>query len=44
MAPLTGNELMSIKGGLSKLFWGGIGIGIAFIASIIYGYLHPNKC
>ncbi len=36
-------ELKNINGGSSAV-WGILAIGITFIASIIYGYIHPNKC
>lgn len=41
---LTNNELMAITGGLSKTIIGGILTWIVFVASVIYGYIHPNKC
>lgn len=44
MKTLTNNELSSINGGFSKLFWAGLGIGFVFLASVIYGYIKPNKC
>lgn len=40
---LTDLELNQISGGISAA-WGFLAAGLAFIASIIYGYIHPNKC
>lgn len=45
MNTLNTNELLNITGGgISKWLLTGIGAGIVFIASIIYGFVHPNKC
>ncbi len=44
MKNLSDNELLSINGGFAKTIWGGIIIGVVFVASIIYGYINPNKC
>lgn len=42
--PISNTELMAIEGGISKTIIGGILTGIVFVASVIYGYIHPNKC
>lgn len=47
MECLENKELMEIHGGFSKLLRYGIyGLFAAgvFIASVIYGYIHPEKC
>ena len=48
MKILEVNELMSADGGsfINALKIGLFGISAAgvFIASVIYGYIHPNKC
>ena len=44
MENLNELELTKINGGLSGTVWGFIAVGVVFIASIIYGYIHPNKC
>ena len=44
MESLNNNELLNINGGISKFVLGGIAIGVIFVASIIYGYVNPNKC
>ena len=37
-------ELARVNGGPSATVWGCIGVGIVFLASIIYGFINPNKC
>lgn len=44
MEKLNNQELTNINGGISKTILGGIALGAVFIASVIYGYIHPNKC
>lgn len=45
MNTLTKKELLETTGGgISKWLFAGIGAGIVFIASIVYGFVHPNKC
>lgn len=41
---LTSYELQNVNGGFSKYLWGGIAIGVVFIASVVYGFIHPNRC
>ena len=43
MQYLKNSELKNVNGGIS-VAWGFLAIGITFIASVIYGYIHPNKC
>lgn len=41
------NELIKIEGGgWSVLKYLGLGIaaGVTFLASVVYGYFHPEKC
>lgn len=44
MQTLTVSELQNISGGISKWFWAGIGAAVVFFASVVYGFIHPNKC
>jgi len=45
MKTLETKELLETTGGgLAKWILGGIGIGIVFVASVVYGFIHPNKC
>lgn len=44
MELLSTQELTNINGGISKTLLGGILIGVIFVASVIYGYINPNKC
>lgn len=44
MEKLSNQELNNINGGISHNIIGGIILGAVFIASVIYGYIHPNKC
>ncbi len=41
---INNQELTNINGGVSKTIIGGIVLGVVFVASVIYGYIHPNKC
>lgn len=45
MNPLSNVELMSVQGG-GTLKWiaGGLIVAFVFVASVVYGYIHPNKC
>jgi len=47
MVRLENQELMQIQGGISRLIKYGlcglIAAGV-FVASVIYGYIHPEKC
>ncbi len=39
------NELISIKGGVSKYFYGiGVGALVSFIVGLIDGYMRPLAC
>ena len=44
MQELTRLELLKINGGISKTFIVGLGLGIVFVVSVIYGFIYPNKC
>ena len=48
MTTLTNYELQNINGGISASLIKAVGVGLAalgtFVASVIYGYIHPNKC
>ena len=45
MKRIDNYELININGGASKLaIFGSIAAGLVFLASIIYGFIHPNKC
>lgn len=44
MRSLSTKELTTINGGIAKTIIGGVLVGVVFIASVIYGYIHPNKC
>lgn len=44
MKKLNNLELAKINGGLSGTVWALIGTGIVFLASIVYGFINPNKC
>ena len=45
MKHLDDVELANVSGGgISTTIIGCIAVGIVFLASIIYGYIHPNKC
>lgn len=44
MQKLSDNELLAINGGIAKTVIGGIIMGVVFVASVIYGYINPNKC
>lgn len=44
MNELQKEELLSINGGVAKNIIGGIIMGVVFLASVVYGYIHPNKC
>lgn len=38
------NELINVKGGISKWVYLGIGSALAFVIGVIDGYLRPLKC
>ena len=44
MKNINNQELAKIEGGISSTLWGGIVVGIVFLASVIYGIINPNKC
>ena len=44
MQVLNSQELNSINGGVARWVLGTLGIGIVFLASVIYGMIYPNKC
>lgn len=47
METLDNKMLIEVHGGISKVLkYGIMGIiaGCVFLASIIYGYIHPEKC
>ncbi len=44
MTGLTTEELQKTSGGVSFGLLGGIVIGVVFLASVIYGFINPNKC
>lgn len=44
MNSLKNEELLKINGGISKYLFGGFILGAIFLASIIYGFVNPNKC
>ena len=39
-------ELTNIQGGgiSATAIFGGIGLAIVFLVSVVYGFLHPTKC
>ena len=42
---INNNELISIKGGVSKYFYGiGIGTVVSFVIGLIDGYMRPLGC
>jgi len=41
---LKQDELLEVNGGISKFLLGGFALGVIFIASIIYGFVNPNRC
>lgn len=41
---LQDNQLTEINGGISTAIWGSIIVGVVFLASVIYGYINPDKC
>jgi len=47
MIKLENKELAEIQGGLSKILkyglFGLLALG-TFVASVVYGYIHPEKC
>lgn len=47
MKIITNEELTNISGGgwtVLKFLGLGIAAGVTFIASVVYGYFHPEKC
>ncbi len=47
MERLQMQELANIEGGAIGTFaaiFGTVCVGVAFLASVIYGYVHPVKC
>lgn len=44
MKELNVQELRHISGGISFGLLGGIIAGAVFLASVIYGFINPNKC
>ncbi len=46
MQNLDNNTLLQVNGGGNTLYIIGLGIAAAvtFVASVIYGYINPNKC
>ncbi len=44
MRSLSEQELNTINGGIAKTIIGGVIVGVVFLASVVYGYIHPNKC
>jgi len=47
MRIMASNELSNIQGGgwtVLKFLGLGIAAGVTFIASVVYGYFHPEKC
>lgn len=44
MKNLSNEELLAVNGGIAKSLVGGLIMGVVFVASVIYGYIHPNKC
>lgn len=47
MKTMTNKELATISGGgwtVLKFLGLGIAAGVTFIASVVYGYFHPEKC
>jgi len=44
MRDLSNHELSNISGGISKALLVGLGFGLTFVVSIIYGFIYPNKC
>jgi len=41
---LNKNEMAEVKGGAWKVIAGGIFLGLAFLASVVYGFINPNRC
>ncbi len=46
MNNLTKEDLMTVNGGSTALYIIGLGLAAVgtFVASVIYGYIYPNKC
>lgn len=44
MNNLNNQELLAINGGISKALFGALIAGVVFLASVIYGFVYPNKC
>lgn len=45
MKNLLNEELLKVEGGaFSKWLLAGIGAGVVFLCSVLYGFIHPNKC
>lgn len=44
MENLKNQDLLKINGGISKTLFGALVIGVVFLASVIYGFVNPNKC
>lgn len=47
MKIITNEKLTNISGGgwsVLKFLGLGIAAGVTFIASVVYGYFHPEKC
>lgn len=47
MKSMTITELSQVSGGgwtVLKFLGLGIAAGVTFIASVVYGYFHPEKC
>lgn len=44
MKVLANRDLAEINGGLSTAVWTCIAVGVVFLASIVYGFINPDKC
>lgn len=44
MMELSKYEMLEVNGGGWKAVAGGILLGFAFVASVIYGFINPNRC
>lgn len=44
MKHLNDLELAKINGGFSATVWGCFAVGFVFLASVIYGFINPDKC
>ena len=44
MKHLNNYELTKVSGGANATIWCFVVVGVVFLASVIYGFINPNKC